>query len=982
MKIGMQNSHKQKKIFLIPVAVSAFVLAAAGVIGLSGQIWADRADMTRLQFSDALFCQRVSQAVNDSLGDGMADGSDCVNRNLYVSTAELGNIQTLNIVPPEDGFGSIDWETQSINIGGTWTTAFYNLTSLSITNMHVQSISALSSLRGRLTYLDLSGNRISDVSPLLTLRETLTYLNLSKNPISEGLRSIGEFTALTTLNLSSTDVVNYEELFMPADVEIEYDEETGEPLTEPETSSNLAKVLQVFDISNNESMSGEKEENYGSCDGGLTSFESYAQDLAITELYAYNNNLNSDDLICISALQHLGKLDVSNNHIDDFSSIKSKTFTSLAVDSQSFVRAVESLDYSPLPAIFTQAQEEDYFEGAVTAPNDSVMQDDLTLVNAQFNGDKIRFVNAAIASAGGPNPQPATVMVPAGTGAFENSKLEIYFTGQVVTFNDTNLCSEIYRQGENGIAFYDIDWNTSWAPENPIVLTNACDTTKQIALVSGGSYQFYRLELDGINDGEIVDLKGLEEFTGLQVLSLQNNGLTDITALRDMYQLMQLWLNDNNLGSDAWEVITDYLTSLNVLYLNNNHMSEISSSMANLEDLGSLYLVNNGIRDVSPLADATSLTVLDLSENALITDFSGMAQEESACNPSILKLENAGVTRIPDASVIAAGFSNLTSLNLNGNQITDETIANLASASRLDELYLNNNRLTSTAGFSGITKLKKLFLDNNQIADVSGLTSLTKLAELHMNSNQVDDIAGLETLPLLATIDIKNQTLTDTLDTEGPYILPAVFTQAKTMSLPNVSGFQSAGNYTIVNGTIDYDAMTVTITDTSEAMVVTIPDGGLAGTNLTVTHGNGGNDEEELSSIITDRTNGGATVEVISANSFTVTSDKACMVLWTQDNGTSWTRLSSSAVEGNSHARTFSISPTEGMQIVVAYIGDANSDSNVNVRDARKIVNTIIGRDTLSSLEEKLADVDGRNGVNVRDARAIINNIMGAEINW
>ena len=81
--------------------------------------------------------------------------------------------------------------------------------------------------------------------------------------------------------------------------------------------------------------------------------------------------------------------------------------------------------------------------------------------------------------------------------------------------------------------------------------------------------------------------------------------------------------------------------------------------------------------------------------------------------------------------------------------------------------------------------------------------------------------------------------------------------------------------------------------------------------------------------------------------------------------------------------REYTLDNAAGKEIIVSYAGDINGDGSVNVRDARKVVNSIIGRDSLSNLEAIIADVDGKGSVNIRDARAIINNIMGkAEINW
>ena len=397
--------------------------------------------------------------------------------------------------------------------------------------------------------------------------------------------------------------------------------------------------------------------------------------------------------------------------------------------------------------------------------------------------------------------------------------------------------------------------------------------------------------------------------------------------------------------------------------------------------------MDNDISDVSPLAQVSSIRTLDLSENELISDFSGVAANNGTCNLEILKIEDAGITKLPDANTLQA-FSKLISINLSNNQITDETTANLAAAPYLEELYLNNNLISDTTKFSEITTLTKLYLDGNQIKDVSGLVPLTRLRELHLNGNQISDIAGLNSLPVLATLDLKNQTLTGTTsNVEEPYVLPTVFSQAKNLSFPKVNGFKSTKNYDVTNGMVNYGEMAAMMMDPSEEMTVTITDGGLSGTKVTVTYiadesgGGGGTTMTFTKSVNENNT----TVKQTSTNAFIVTSDKACMALVKTQNNKGeivWERLASSPVVGNDKAREFTVNQTGEIEVVVAYIGDANGDKDINVRDARRIVNSIIGSVTLSSLEEKLADVDGKAGVNVRDARAIINSIMGAKMDW
>ena len=1009
MRINALNYYTRRKIVFAVIALLA--LGAVGLINfMDDHIWADTPNMTRLRFTHATFCQRVSQAIEDSLGAGKADGGDCANFNLYVSTDDIENIQALNVTPPPGGFGNIDFETQSITIGGDWMIKLNKLTSLSITNMYVENISPLGNISGNLEQLNLSNNRITDVSPLIALKDKLVSLTLSGNQISNGLAELSTFTKLTTLRLANTGLYSLNDLLKPAELTIDYNQETGMPerfydaltgeeLSKIPRSSELAKHLEVLDISNNKDLSSEREDSYrtGMCDGNLapllnypmskidTGYPDLAEDtneLILTELIAYGDNLNSDDVFCVTRLNNLQKLDVSSNHIDDFGPISGKTYRELKAYSQVYTREIDGLDYGPLPKLFTQVRQANYIPGVPGGSNDAVPRSSLELDNAQFNGDLVRFINAAIASRTNGTPQPATVRIPEGSGIFENSRLEVYFTGQVVTFNDSKLCNMVYQQGSSVSAYIGVDGSSN--VEEPVVITNACEAAKkQIAMKAGGSQMFLRLELDSVRNGAPVDITGLEEFNNLQVLDLSNNGLTDLDTISHAYSLQQLMLNDNNLQSEDWQTIIANFTNLGLLYLNNNHMNEIPSSISNLNRLGGLYLVNNGISNVDSLAYASTLTVLDLSENSQITDFSGLVQDGSACKPQILKIENAGVTRLPNANKAEVMFANLLSLNLNGNLITDETIANLAVAPGLEELYLEHNRISDTSTFSGITTLKKLFLDNNQIENVTGLVALGRLTELHLNGNKISSVAGLNTLPSLVTLALKNQSLTGSLgDNSDTYVLPDLFSQATDMEFPRISGFQSSGDYSIENGSIDYFNMTATISDGSNPMIITIPDGSFAGTKLTViyTGGTGGGNEWEFANTLIDNTRGGATITPTSTNTFTVSSDLTCMALLTQDNRTTWTRLASNPLT-NSHE--FNTNQITGAEIVIAYAGDVTADANVNVLDVRKIRRFILEKESATSLQEQLANVDGRNGINVMDVRALTKSIIRkGEINW
>lgn len=109
----------------------------------------------------------------------------------------------------------------------------------------------------------------------------------------------------------------------------------------------------------------------------------------------------------------------------------------------------------------------------------------------------------------------------------------------------------------------------------------------------------------------ISNLTGLEYCTSLGVLFLDSNQITDISPLSGLTSLTNL-----NLGGNQINDISPLsgLTRLEVLSLDNNQITNISP-LSGLTSLDALDLDNNQITDISPLSDLTSLRYLLLRNN-------------------------------------------------------------------------------------------------------------------------------------------------------------------------------------------------------------------------------------------------------------------------------------------------------------------------------------------------------------------------------
>jgi Leucine-rich repeat (LRR) protein len=120
-----------------------------------------------------------------------------------------------------------------------------------------------------------------------------------------------------------------------------------------------------------------------------------------------------------------------------------------------------------------------------------------------------------------------------------------------------------------------------------------------------------------------------------------------------------------------------------------------------------LYLWDNNITDISPLAGLTNLTELDLEVN-----------------------------KISDITPLDA-LTNLSKLYLWDNNVSD--ISPLAGLTNLTELSLWGNNISDITPLAGLTNLSKLSLAENIVSDISPLAGLTNLTELYLADNDLSE---------------------------------------------------------------------------------------------------------------------------------------------------------------------------------------------------------------------------------------------------
>ena len=239
---------------------------------------------------------------------------------------------------------------------------------------------------------------------------------------------------------------------------------------------------------------------------------------------------------------------------------------------------------------------------------------------------------------------------------------------------------------------------------------------------------------DGFNDGMV------------------NGGITDLSVLTNLPNLKEVFLCNQKIS----DISPLQELPIEGLYVCGNQIKDFSP-VEKMQELSTLYLVDNPVGKMPQLSGCTKLTRLALCGNDYETlDF---LQGSSVCNLYAMGIyvedESFGVlptmqslTELYTGSEqkqfyeILPELTELRTLSLwGGNFGTDLTI--VSKLVNLQNLFVNDEFVTSLSGIENLQRLEVFCMDGTNATDISPLTKLPRLQVVRLQGVPIVEFAPL-----------------------------------------------------------------------------------------------------------------------------------------------------------------------------------------------------------------------------------------------
>ena len=270
------------------------------------------------------------------------------------------------------------------------------------------------------------------------------------------------------------------------------------------------------------------------------------------------------------------------------------------------------------------------------------------------------------------------------------------------------------------------------------------------------------LAIDSIPAGQLHNLSTLVNVTSLQI---RNTAIStdELKLIGSLPKLERLTLSNCSLSTAAG---LETATGITYLDLSHNTIRDLSplKNMVNLQDV---YMQNNALNDLTVLGTMKSLKQLDVSFNLLsslnpIYNCTSLLSLNASNNTitnlvgieklTALEYFNIAKNTLQEAAPIA-GCTNLKTLNLSENTISD--LSAFSSLSGLESFDFSRNSVTELPEFSDECKLITIDGSHNQIESLENLEGLQNLNNVFMDYNEnLSSVEPLVNCPRLVQVKV------------------------------------------------------------------------------------------------------------------------------------------------------------------------------------------------------------------------------------
>ena len=597
----------------------------------------------------------------------------------------------------------------------------------------------------RLTKLVLGYNQISDISALEGLT-ALTWLDLENNQISD-ISALEGLTALTYLNLYGNQISNIDAL---------------KNLTKL-TSLSLYNNYRISDISALEGLTALTELQLQN--NQIVDITPLANLIDLKTLFSHGNqivNINS-----LGDLTALTRLTLHQNKISDISVLKNLTalmhldlrWNQIAALPTGFFTGFSNLSTLILTensgAPFTLT-----LELARTDTTDLTTPGPATVKVKVDEGAPFDISVTLSVSGGTPSPATATIV----KGSTESSAITVTQIGQGAT--------TVSLRAVPTVPVSNTFTGIQTAAGSPITLFNSTPINR--APVTVGTIPAQVLTVDGtaakVNvssyfsdpDGDTLTYTASSNNTVIATVNMSGTTVTiapiaagsatiTITANDSSLKITQTFTATVNadLAEETWMPDANLRAAVRTALGLDEDEALTQRRLQELTRLEESWY--SEIRNLAGLEYATNLNSLNLNGNH-ISDITPLRDLTALTYLSLSGNQISDITALKDLTV-------LTTLWISQNKISD--ISSLENLTALTALSLNQNKISDISSLENLTALTNLYLEGNKISDISSLENLTALTILYLDDNQVIDISALEDLTALATLENNRNQVSD-----------------------------------------------------------------------------------------------------------------------------------------------------------------------------------------------------------------------------